>query len=362
VKPSATIRTRLDDFVVDELPAYVPAGSGGHAFLHVRKRGLTTLECVARIARALGVPSRDIGFAGMKDRHAVATQYLSVPWPESTDLTPLRELRIDDIDVLDVQRHGNKLRTGHLVGNRFRIVLRDIDRDRVSAVVQEIGDLAVRGVPNAFGPQRFGRDGSNPGRAIAWIRGTGRGPRDPRMARLLFSSVQSWMFDRVLQARVEQGTWATALTGDVMKKHDTGGLFDCTDETVDAARAGRGEVSPTGPIFGADMRRPSGKPDDLEQAVLRDAVGDPSVLDRFRKIGAGSRRTLRVFPRETAAAANADGTVTVEFTLPKGVYATTVLGMVVELADATARHRETQEAPETSVHDEMLYDSPPGSG
>ncbi len=362
MKPLATIRTRLDDFVVDELPAYVPAGAGGHAFLHLRKRGLTTLECVARIARALGIPSRDIGFAGMKDRHAVATQYLSVPWPESKDLTPLRELRIEDVDVLDVQRHGNKLRTGHLAGNRFRVVLRDINPDRVGEVVQRLGELGVRGVPNAFGPQRFGRDGSNPARAIAWVRGAGRGPRDPRMARLLFSSVQSWMFDRVLQARVEQGTWATALPGDIMKKHETGGLFDCTDETVDAARAARGEVSPTGPIFGADMRRPSGKPDDLEQAVLHEVLGDPLVLDRFRKLGAGSRRSLRVFPREIAAIANVDGTVIVEFTLPKGVFATTVLGVVVELADATATQSETQELSETSVHDELLYDSLPGSG
>lgn len=354
MRPVATIRADLGDFVVDELPVYLPGGTGPHAFLHVRKKDLTTFECMARIARATGVAPRDIGHAGMKDRYAVTTQYLSLPWHESKDLAPLRDLAIDGAEILEVARHTNKLRTGHLAGNRFRIVLRDIDPAALDQVQRDLSATATRGFPNSFGPQRFGRDGDNPQRTLAWLRGETRGPRDPRMARLLFSSLQSWLFDRVLQARVDDDTWATVLAGDLVKKHDTGGLFDCTDPLTDAQRAANAEVSATGPIFGAEMRRPAGRPDEIEQAVLHDALGDASLLERYRKLGAGSRRVLRVFPADLAVSPCPDGSLLTEFTLPKGVYATTLLGLACVLNDARAPRHETERSEETSVHDELL--------
>ncbi len=362
MKPAATIRANLEDFVVDELPAYAPVGHGPHVFLRVRKTGLTTFECIARIARATGTAPREIGHAGMKDRHAITSQYLSLPWPEPKDLAPLRELVLPDVEILEVSRHTNKLRTGHLAGNRFRIVLRDIDPAALDQVQRDLSSASARGFPNSFGPQRFGRDGDNPQRTLAWLRGETRGPRDPRMARLLFSSLQAWLFDRVLQARLEDDTWATVLAGDVVKKHDTGGLFDCTDPDTDARRAADALVSATGPIFGAEMRRASGLPGQLEDALLHDAIGDPSTLERHRKLGAGSRRVLRVFPSEMALTSRPDGSLLAEFTLPKGVYATTLLGGACTLTDARAPRAGANPAEETSGHDELLYDPQPTSG
>lgn len=361
MKPSATIRAELGDFVVDEIPSYLPAGQGPHAFLHVRKHGLTTFECIARIARATGIPPRDIGHAGLKDRHAVTSQYLSLPWAETVDIAPLRHLALEGIDILDVARHGNKLRVGHLTANRFRIVLRNLPPGSLQSVRHDLEAIAPRGFPNAFGPQRFGRDGNNPDRTLAWLRGQERGPRDPKLAKLLFSSVQSLLFDHVLQARVENDTWHSVIDGDIAKKHDTGGLFDCTDPAVDAERASRGEISATGPIFGADMRRPSGRADELERSVLSAVLGDDKILQRYRKLGAGSRRILRVFPSDLAVTEGPDHTLVAQFTLPKGVYATTLLGLACSLRDASSPSRETNTPQETSVHDELLYDSRPTS-
>ena len=124
LKPSALIRFHPSDFVVEEIPVYSPSGKGAHLFVRVRKTDLTTLECVRRIARALSVDEHDIGFAGMKDRHAVTTQTVSVPFPEQRDTALVLGLKLEGIEVLEAVRHEHKLRIGHLLGNRFEIVLR----------------------------------------------------------------------------------------------------------------------------------------------------------------------------------------------------------------------------------------------
>lgn len=339
--PRAIFRSRPEDFVVDELPAYRPSGRGEHLFVTFRKTGLTTLDAVAAIARSLGVDPRGAGFAGMKDRHAVTTQSASFPLPIARDAAAAAAaIDVPGLTVLEAARHDNKLKPGHLDGNRFTITLRGLSAEDVAVVAARLEALGRSGVPNAFGPQRFGRDGDNPARAVAWLAGRERGPRDKRQQRLLFSSLQSLWFNEVLARREADGTWATILPGDLAKKHDSGGLFPVPlagPELDDArARGEAGAVSPTGPMFGAKMRWPEGAPRAIEEAVLAEAVGDPARLEAFRHLGEGTRRALRLeVSGLSVTQLVTEGGLVVSFVLPKGGYATTVLGRACHLDDAT---------------------------
>jgi tRNA pseudouridine13 synthase len=365
--PAATLRSSPADFLVDELPAYAPSGRGEHVFVTFRKTGLTTPDAVRAIAIALGAEPGSAGFAGMKDRHAITTQTASIQLPLARDPAPLlASASLPGIEVLSVARHENKLKPGHLAGNRFRITLRDIDPEALPLARERLLEIGRAGVPNAFGPQRFGRNGDNPARAFAWVSGKERGPRDKREQRLLFSALQSLWFNEVLARRERDGTWATVLPGDLAKRHDSGGLFlvplDGPELDDARARAAALAVSATGPMFGRKMRWPEGAPGALEREVLMEAIGDPHRLDAFAHAGEGTRRALRMevgdlqltalveegapdgAPRggapPGAAADEAHGGVghglVVSFVLPKGGYATTVLGRVFRLIDACA--------------------------
>lgn len=340
--PTAVIRQSPEDFVVEELPAYEPSGRGEHLFVTIRKTGRTTLDVLRELSRALDVDDRGAGYAGLKDRHAVTTQTLSLPLPIARDArAALEAVQVEGVEVLAATRHDNKLKPGHLVGNRFRLVLRDVPEARVREVCQAFEELATTGVPNSFGPQRFGRDGDNPERALAWLTGKSRGPRDKRTQRLWFSALQSLMFNELLEQREREGTWSTVLAGDLAKKHDSGGLFVVPedgpehDDAVD--RAHRGEISATGPMFGAKMRWPEGRPAEMEKAVVDATAGGIERFGALRHLGQGTRRVLRIVPTALdirPPQRSGDG-ITVSFVLPKGGYATTVLGRVCHIVDAT---------------------------
>jgi tRNA pseudouridine13 synthase len=343
--PRATFRSSPEDFVVEELPAYLPSGQGEHLYLTFRKIGLTTLDAVGALARALGVDPRGAGFAGMKDRHAVTTQTASFPFPTARAFEPaVAGLALPGITVLSAARHGNKLKPGHVEGNRFTITLRGLDAAGVAAARAALEEAGRTGVPNAFGPQRFGRDGDNPERALAWLAGRDRGPRDRREQRLLFSALQSLLFNRVLERREREGTWADVLPGDLAKKHDTGGLFAAPLEGPELeeaqARARSGAVCATGPMFGAKMRWPEGAPAAMEREVLAAGFGDAARLDAVRHLGEGTRRALRLLVGDlTATPLVGGGGLTVSFVLPKGGYATTVLARACCLKDASRAPR-----------------------
>jgi tRNA pseudouridine13 synthase len=364
--PSATLRSTPDDFSVEELPAYAPCGAGEHLFVTFRKTGLTTPEAMKRIAAALGSDVRAAGHAGMKDRHAITTQTASFQVPIAVDPAPLlAAARVEGVEILNLSRHLHKLKPGHLHGNRFRIVLRDIDPEHVQGMIAGLSEIGRSGVPNAFGPQRFGRDGSNPERATAWLTGKSRGPRDKYEQRLLFSALQSLWFNQVLERREADGTWKSVLPGDLAKKIDTGGVFLVPmegPETIDAAaRAKAGELSPTGPMFGKKMRWPEGAPAAIEREILCAAIGDPARLDAWGHLGEGTRRPLRMEVGELTCEAldpGADGraALAVRFVLPKGGYATTVLGRVARLSDATVARseREQTERAERLAQDDAM--------
>jgi tRNA pseudouridine13 synthase len=344
VLPRGVIKSTPEDFLVEEIPLYAPSGEGDHLYLRFTKRNLPTDVAVRAIARALGVDARDVGVAGLKDKVGITTQTISVP--VGRDAASLEEraraLALEGITIHEARRHTNKLRTGHLAGNRFTIVIRDLDEARVDDVVRALERVGREGAPNAFGSQRFGRDKDNAQRAQAWLRGEWGGPRDGRARRFLWSSLQSAIFNDVLQRRVDDGTWTTPLEGDVLQKEDSGGLFLCADVQPDRERAARGELSPTGPMVGIKMRAPTGAPLALETEVATAWLGEAFDLARVRSLGEGARRPLRTLVRELRvevdrgrAAAGADRreqrpSVTVYFVLPRGAYATTVLATAVD--------------------------------
>jgi tRNA pseudouridine13 synthase len=320
------LRAAPEDFEVEELPAYLPSGEGEHLYLWVEKVGLDTAEAARRIASALGLELADVSWAGLKDRVAVTRQWLSVPARAEASL-PAFESR-PELRVLAHARHGNKLRVGHLRGNRFRIRIRDAERPQAAGPVLEA--LVAQGLPNAFGEQRFGRGDTAP-RGLALVRGE-RLPRRPSAfeRKLYISAYQALLFNRVLEARMQAGTLRRALAGDLLRKTDSGGLFVCREPEVDQQRLERGEIVPTGPIFGWKMPRPEGEVEAAEQAVLS---SEGLRLDTFRRLGSiaeGTRRPFSVLLSD--AQWSVDGsTVELSFTLPPGSYATVLLDEVMKV-------------------------------
>jgi tRNA pseudouridine13 synthase len=349
-----TLKAKPEDFIVDEIPAYEPSGEGEHVFIRFTKRDLTTADAMRTIARALGCDPREAGAAGMKDKRAIATQTVSVHVPRGANALDVaesaRQIDLPGIRVHQAVPHGHKLKAGHLTGNRFEIVVRDIPPERFDEAGRVLDAVAREGLPNAFGAQRFGAAADNPARALAWLRGEERGPRDRRMLRLLWSSLQSAVFNAVLEERVRDGTWALPIGGDLLKLRASGGLFLCTNVTVDRERARIGDVSPTGPIIGARMRWPEGSPADLERRVVDQMLGRDVDLVRARALGEGTRRALRVWAQDLrwerfAASAEDDprpngACMRVGFVLPKGAYATTLLASAFGIEQGSVPREE----------------------
>jgi tRNA pseudouridine13 synthase len=309
-----------EDFEVEELPAYQPSGEGEHLYLWVEKRGRDTREVVKALASALGVDEGDVGVAGMKDRQAITRQLISLPARAEARLP---EFSLEGVSVLWSRRHGNKLRTGHLRGNRFRLRLRGV-KD-VGAARESFTRLASRGVPNYFGEQRFGREGDNAdfGRLLVLGQRLPRRP-DKFQRKLYLSAFQSRLFNRALVDRLCAGTFDTALLGDVLRKEDSGGLFVCEAPEVDVPRVAAFEVSPAGPLFGPKMTAAAHAVAEAEAKLLAD---EGVTLDDFRRGGdetQGGRRPYRV--RLANASLEVEGEdVVLTFELPKGSYATEVL-------------------------------------
>ena len=363
---AGSIKQRPEDFFVQELPLYEPSGGGEHVYCEIQKVGITTFEAINRISRALNVSPKGIGYAGMKDANAVTRQSLSIL---GTTPEAVMKLKLDDISIMWAIRHGNKLRLGHLKGNRFAIRMRDVNPTDVVKLGPVLKTIQERGLPNFFGEQRFGRRGDNHLLGAALIRSDPKGllahllgnpkpavedsqtagarkafdrndpklamklwPRksgmerrvlarfiktgkagvavkgiDQRLRRLWVSAVQSWMFNQVLAQRMEAGTFDHVLQGDLAYKHDNGACFTVEDAAVEQPRCQAFEISPTGPLVGYRMSLPAGEPLKIEEAVMAEAQLHP---EDFKKEGGdkvkGARRPMRVKPEEVELAGGVD--------------------------------------------------------
>lgn len=379
------IKRNNEDFRVEEIPKYQPCGDGTHTYLTIEKDGLTTLAAIRMIAKAIGKRPNDIGYAGLKDAHGITRQTFSV---EHVDPERIRALEGGRIRILSVSRHTNKLKLGHLAGNRFLIKIRNAHGTQPQTAAAVVDVLRRRGVPNYFGPQRFGTRGDNAmiGRAVlrdnyneaialllgrplpsdrpdvrkarelfdegdlnaaasAWPKGFGQQARvcramlrangdaraawravDHGLRKLYFSAVQSELFNQVLAERIE--TIDRLMTGDIAWKHVNGACFVVEDPTVEQPRCDRQEISPTGPLFGRKMTDARGEVGLAEARVL---AASGLAREQLRaKDGTkldGARRPLRVPLEDSDVDVGSDEHgpyLRLAFALPPGAYATNV--------------------------------------
>lgn len=331
----ARLRSTAEDFQVDEVLGFDPDGAGEHVFLRVEKRGANTEWVAKAIARHAGVAADAVSYAGLKDRHAVTRQTFSVPIPVRREVD-WSGLRSDEFRVLDATRHSRKLKRGALQGNRFRIVLREIAGDRAAAG-QRLEAIARRGVPNYFGEQRFGRDGDNAARALAMFQGR-RVARHERS--LLLSAARSQIFNSLLAARVAQASWDRALDGEIWMLAGSHSIFGPEMLTAELqARLAEGDIHPTGPLWGQGDLRSSGTVAALERDIAQQQAG---LADGLAAAGLNQeRRSLRLFAQALCWQWE-PASLCVEFTLPAGCYATTLLRELAcwDMRSATAAMQE----------------------
>jgi tRNA pseudouridine13 synthase len=382
------IKTRPEDFYVEELPLYEASGEGTHIYFQIEKCEIPTMDAVSAIAKALGRAKSDIGCAGHKDSRAVTRQWLSV---EHVKPEIVEALDVPKIRVLQVTRHKNKLKTGHLKANKFKIKLRDciVPMAQAARIAGDaIAILEKRGVPNYYGLQRFGsrNDSHILGRFIAkgqtdefadqflgrptadelpiiiearklyearnfeesykrwpWnfadqrralktlIETAGNKRKaynvvDKNLKRFLVSAFQSELFNEVLAARMPDID--KILTGDMAYKHENGAMFAVTDAQAEQPRCDRFEISPTGPLLGISMRKLEADAGVIENPILERAGLNDRDLEQIDNFARGGRRPLRFKPQDCAVATGKDGLgeyLEFSFTLDPGCYATTLL-------------------------------------
>jgi tRNA pseudouridine13 synthase len=380
------IKRYRDDFVVEEIARYEPAGTGTHTYVGIEKDGLTTWQAVRAIARAVGRDPRDIGYAGLKDAHAITRQTLSI---EHVEPGVIERLDLPSVRVLWTARHTNKLKVGHLRGNRFVIRIRETQADSTRRAEEILEVLTRRGVPNYFGAQRFGARGDNAAVGAAMLRGrfdeaigmicAGSGGSDSadavrarerfevgdyraaadawppgasearrlclalhrakgdaerawravdrKLAQLYLSAFQSELFNRVVAARIK--TVDRLRNGDLAWKHANGAVFLVDRAEEEQPRCDGFEISPTGPLFGRKMRAAQGEPGRVESRLLTEAGFSMDTLGRDRRARLeGARRPLRFQPTDWAVEAGSDrrgAFIRVAFTLEPGCYATTLM-------------------------------------
>lgn len=310
-----------EHFEVDERLPYEPEGTGDHHFVQVRKRGLSSGAARRLVAEAAGVDPREVGMAGQKDRVAVTTQWMSLPAPPINPADP-------DVEILQSVRHPRKLKTGHVAGNRFSIRLRGVDPGGEPAL-PAIAEALHVGVPNYFGPQRFGRDARSVGDALRMFGGRRPRGRGKREIRFLASVLQSVVFNRWLGARVEDGLLHRALEGDVMRTRARGGLFVCEDVDREDGRARGGEIDPTGPMPGPKCMPAVGPAGQREAHARAEAGWDDGLAAQLARYAPGTRREARIIPKGLKMRLEGDDLL-VRFTLPAGAYATVVLGEIAK--------------------------------
>ncbi|MDH3758147.1 MAG: tRNA pseudouridine(13) synthase TruD [Gammaproteobacteria bacterium] len=315
---AATIRDRPSDFQVVENLGFEFSGSGEHDYLWVEKTAANTDWVARQLARHAGVRPADVGYAGMKDRHAVTRQWFSVPGRGAADWA---SFAADGAVILGIHRHQRKLRRGAHKSNAFRIALRTPDAGGMRQTVDErLASIAARGLPNYFGPQRFGRDGANLDLARRLFAGA-RLKRDKRS--IAISAARSFLFNQILSARVADGSWERILPGEVVNLDGSGSVFraDAVDESLER-RVADMDIHPTATLWGLRSEISPGVIESLERRVA-EAHSDLSV--GLEQLGVkAAHRPLRLRVSDLSWDVE-DDALWLDFTLPAGGFATAVL-------------------------------------
>lgn len=318
---------------MEEIPAYPLSGEGEHLFLWIQKKSRNTTDVVKAVARAANLRERDIGYAGMKDKNAITRQWLSLcskeEDPKSWDLGP-------GIEILATNRHGNKLRTGHLIGNRFDITLVDTEPNGLESARSIFDFMAERGIPNYFGAQRFGYGGRNLAQALTWLRESSDGSPEPDRAnrkrpgkkgrfenKLLPSVVQSEVFNRYVAARLVIDR--PLLEGEVVRLDGTGKCFVVEDVEKEMSRFLEKDLHLTGPMIGPKGLSAQHAALALEHSITQQVGLDETALNFLGRHAPGTRRDVMLYPENLEVGVGEGGAISVSFSLPAGAYATGVI-------------------------------------
>jgi tRNA pseudouridine13 synthase len=327
------IRTKLEDFQVDEIQQFTPSGKGEHVWLHIQKTGENTEWVGDQLAKIADVPRRDVSYAGMKDRHAVTTQWFSVQMP-GREAPDWKAQLPESIILLGEQRHDRKLKRGTLKGNAFKLIIRDFCGDETE-LKESVEKIVQQGIPNYFGEQRFGRDGDNIRKARQWFKGECKVKSRPKRS-IYLSAARSWIFNHVLSERVKDNSWNKAVQGDIFMLD---GSKSCFDDVVDdeiIQRVENQEIHPTGALWG---RGALGSKDTVE--IIENEVANQLLIlcEGLEKHGLKQeRKSLRLSVKDLEycllkSGADENSVVSLSFSLPAGAYATSVLS---ELGDFKA--------------------------
>ena len=317
------IRTEPEDFLVEELPLITPQGEGSHLWLEIEKRGANTDWVARQLASCAGVSGRDVGYAGMKDRHAVTRQWFSVGLQEARN-PDWESWALPDARILKAQKHSRKLRRGALAGNCFRLVIRDLEGD--PGHLQEcLQRVKQQGVPNYFGSQRFGHGGQNVVRGSHWLEHGGRLPRNKKS--IYISAVRSFLFNEVLSSRVDRQVWNQLLDGDIASLDGSHSTFPCTMPDPELVRrCDEFDIHPSGPLPGKGRDHTERCAAAMEQAALGNWQTQVSGLESAGVKSA--RRPLRLVPNKMRWDLSGEELVLI-FELSPGGYATSVLRELV---------------------------------
>ncbi len=323
---SALIRCRPEDFLVSEELGFELSGEGEHCFLYLQKRRLNSEDLLRRVSELSAVPLRDIGYSGLKDRNAVTRQWVSVGMAGREE-PDWRALEADgDVQLLALGRHSRKLRRGVHRANRFTVVLRELSGERTE-LERRLQTLRAAGVPNYFGEQRFGRNGSTLEQGRRWMRSGRRISRQKRS--LYLSALRAYVFNCMLAQRVARGDWNRILQGDVCILQGTRSHFACEEVTDDIrTRVAAGDIHPGLPLWG----RGRVVTDAVCDAQLSDAPGDCRDICEFLA-SAGLElawRPTRLLADDFCWQFCDDGALQLEFSLGAGGYATALLAEFVQ--------------------------------
>ncbi|HHS92627.1 MAG TPA: tRNA pseudouridine(13) synthase TruD [Campylobacterales bacterium] len=331
------------DFIVDEIPLYKFTGEGEHLIVHVRKKDMTTWEMVSAIAKYCKIKQRDIGYAGLKDKHAMTMQYISLPAKNNEEI--LKTFNHEKIKILGTYRHNNKIRVGHLKGNHFKIRLKKVlgvQKDKLDSVLSWI---KKNGVPNYFGHQRFGNTGEN------WKEGqeVAEGKlkiRDKKKRTFLLNAYQSYLFNQWLSKRIElsllmesfsesevetilnlpkeslhgvkaQTQFFKLLEGDLMMHYPYGRVFELESLEEESRRFSEFDIAPSGLISGKRVSRTTKVAGELEKMYEREIPENGTRRYAWIQVS----EIKKTYVEEKAH-------YELEFTLPKGCYATNVLDVL----------------------------------
>jgi tRNA pseudouridine13 synthase len=321
----AQFKSAPEDFIVEETLSFELTGEGEHLYFYIEKASLSTTYVADQLARWAGVGGRDVSFAGLKDRQSVSRQWFSVWMPGK----PLPELPFDlpNTSVLVMKKHDKKLRRGAIRENRFCILLRQVSADKTE-IEKRLALISAEGVPNYFGPQRFGHQGANIPDALQVL---SRRKLNRERKSMLISAVRSYLFNASLDHLVRDGSWKQVVNGQPLQLSGTKSWFLAEDSESEADRVVTGDCSPTCSLYAGSQGRDYVPPTASEQQVYEQFPELTSLLDKERLDHARRATILRV----SGLIFEWQGDdLKIEFGLPTGTYATGVLSELIAVNEA----------------------------